>query len=100
MKVRTRVVAAIGATTMAALVGVSAPAYASVHTQPKAAVSIPTISVPQWYIAAVYSNTRWGQLACTLAGAGMKAAGQVYDWHCTVDLQSGALFLWVYAEVR
>lgn len=98
MKVRTRVVTAIGATTMAALVGVSAPAYASVqHTQPTAAVSTRTIMASQWYIAGVYNNSRWGWLACTLAGVGMKAAGQASDWYCAVDEQSGALFLWVLA---
>lgn len=101
MKVRTRVVTAIGAISMAALVGVSAPAYASVNTQPTAAVSTAvstrTIMASQWYVAYTYPNTRWGWLGCTAAGVGLKLAGQVSAWYCAVDEQSGALFLWVLA---
>jgi hypothetical protein len=103
MKVRTRATVAIAATA-AALIGVSAPAYASVSARPTTAESARTITMSDsgrmitasgYIVAGIYNNDRWGWLACTLAGVGMKLAGQASDWYCAVDDQSGALFLWV-----
>jgi hypothetical protein len=114
MKVRTRAVAAIAAATTAALVGVSAPAYASVDTRPAAAsvdtrpavasadappaaaASAQTVRPYDWYIAGFWKNNAMGWAACYGAGVALKLGGQISDYYCTLDEQSNLIFLYVY----
>jgi len=102
MKVRTRAAAAIAAATMAALIGASAPAYASVRTRavPAADSARAVPAEMGWIQANAYNNTRQGNFMCQAGGAALKAAGQASDWYCEVDPEdSNILYLWIYTRI-
>ena len=96
MRIKKPATAAIAAAAMAAVVGVSTPAHASVSTHQTAAAPAGTITPDMWLRAYVYSNTAWGWTACTAYGVALKLAGQVSAWYCAVDADnSSIIWLWV-----
>jgi len=81
MKVKTGA-AAVATATMAALIGVSAPAHAAVNARSGAADPVRTARPSSSVVAGVYNDNVWGDIACEVAGAGMQEAGEISSWTC------------------
>ena len=96
MKLKTQAAAGIAAAAVVVTIGVSAPAaQASVSSHTNAAVSVAAVTPHTWMVAYTYPNSRWGSLACGIAGVGMQVAGLIHGWYCALDEQSNRIFLWV-----